>query len=199
MPLPSRFSWLARRGRPRPTLGPLAALAAVRAKLLLGLLAITVWPGYACAQELPEYRLKAAFLYNFAQFTEWPADTPSSLTLCIVGNDPFDKELDSLAGRPVGQRLLALKRRTGTESLAGCQVVYIAPNVAAEVPRLLAALKNKPVLTVADSPGAMRQGVALNMMVSNGRVNFEANLLAARAAGLNLSSRLLRLATEVVQ
>jgi YfiR/HmsC-like len=177
----------------------MSAMSAVWAKLVLGLLAITLWPGYAQAQELPEYRLKAAFLYNFAQFTEWPADTPSSLTLCVVGNDPFDKDLDSLAGRPVGQRLLAVKRRTGSEPLVGCQVVYIAPSLAAELPRLLATLKNKPVLTVADSPGAMRQGVALNMTVSNGRVNFEANLLAARAAGLNLSSRLLRLATEVVQ
>jgi hypothetical protein len=172
------------------------ALALACAALLPLLLLV---PLRAQAQELPEYRLKGAFLYNFAQFTEWPADAPSTLTLCVMGNDPFDKELDGLAGRAVGQRLLTLKRRITADQLTGCQIVYFAPNTAPDLPRHLAALKGKAVLTVADSPGALRQGVALNMAVSNGRVSFEANLLAARAAGLNLSSRLLRLATEVVQ
>jgi YfiR/HmsC-like len=158
-----------------------------------------LWPQPARAQELPEYRLKAAFLYNFVQFTEWPADTPQVLTLCVVGTDPFDKDLDALAGRPVGSRSLAIKRRAAGSDLVGCQVVFFAPSCAADLPRLLSPLKGRPVLTVADSPGAVRQGVALNMAVVGERISFEANLLAARAAGLNLSSRLLRLATEVVQ
>jgi YfiR/HmsC-like len=158
-----------------------------------------LWPQPARAQELPEYRLKAAFLYNFVQFTEWPADTPQVLTLCVVGTDPFDKDLDALAGRPVGSRNLAIKRRAAGSDLAGCQVVFFSPSTAADLARLLAPLKSRPVLTVADSPGALRQGVALNMAVVGERISFEANLLAARAAGLNLSSRLLRLATEVVQ
>jgi hypothetical protein len=167
--------------------------------MVLPLALALLWPQPARAQELPEYRLKAAFLYNFVQFTEWPADTPQVLTLCVVGTDPFDKDLDALAGRAVGSRSLAIKRRPAGDNLAGCQVAFFAPSVAADLHRLLPPLKNRPVLTVADSPGALRHGVALNMAVVGERISFEANLLAARAAGLNLSSRLLRLATEVLQ
>jgi hypothetical protein len=83
--------------------------------------------------------------------------------------------------------------------LAGCQIVYIAPAAIASLPRVLEAVRGSPVLTVADSAGSARLGVALNMAVAANRITFEANLGAARSAGLNLSSKLLHLATEVIQ
>ena len=150
-------------------------------------------------QQLSEYRLKAAFLYNFALFTEWPEDTGSSLTVCVCGSDPFREELDALQGKPVGERRLAVRRTSDGESLAGCQIVFIAPSAIAGLPRLLDELRGNPALTVADSPGAASHGVALNMSVTQNKVAFEANLRAARDAGLNLSSKLLRLATGVIQ
>ena len=156
-------------------------------------------PAARAADDLPEYRLKAAFLYNFALFTEWPADIGSTLRLCVFGPDPFGAELDGLQGKAVGERSIALQRKTGLDGLKGCQIVFVAPAAAGQLPRVLEALEGQAVLTVADSAGAARQGVALNMAVSQNKVSFEANLTAARAAKLNLSSKLLRLATEVIQ
>jgi YfiR/HmsC-like len=156
-------------------------------------------PVARAADDLPEYRLKAAFLYNFALFTEWPAEVGVTLHLCVVGSDPFGAELDGLQGKAVGARSLAVQRKTGIDALKACQIVFVPPAASSQLPRVLEALEGLPVLTVADSPGAARQGVALNMAVVQNKVSFEANLRAARAAHLNLSSKLLRLATEVIQ
>jgi YfiR/HmsC-like len=151
------------------------------------------------ANELPEYRLKAAFVYNFIAFTEWPAEAPPTLALCIVGADPFGADIDGLAGKVAQGRTIVVQRKAANETLRGCQVVFISGAVIEQLPRLLEGLRGQSVLTVADSPGAMRRGVALNMTVAQGKVTFEANLQAARAHSLALSSKLLRLATEVVQ
>jgi len=153
----------------------------------------------AAGEDLPEYRLKAAFLYNFALFTEWPAETGTTLNLCILGQDPFGKEADGLQGKSVGGRNIAVHRKASREPLNGCHVVFISPSAIDDLPRVLDRLRGNPVLTVADSPGAARQGVALNMTVVQNKITFEANLKAARAARVTLSSKLLRLATEVHQ
>ncbi len=159
---------------------------------------LTLAPG-ARADELPEYRLKAAFVYNFIVYAEWPAETGGTLNLCLQGADPFGKEIDGLQGKAAGGRQIAVHRRAANESLKDCQIIYFSPTLAARLPQLLETLRGQVVLTIADSPGAARQGVALNMGVVQSKISFEANLLAARGAGLNLSSKLLRLATEVLQ
>jgi hypothetical protein len=169
-------------------------------RVLLPLL--LAWVGAASpsqADELPEYRLKAAFLYNFALFTEWPAELGPVLNLCIVGRDPFGKEIDELQGKPVGERSIAVQRKTVGDPLKNCQVAFIAESAIAALPRLLEEVRERPVLTVADSQGSGGQSVALNMSVVQNKVAFEANLQAARAARLNLSSKLLRLAAKVRQ
>ncbi len=153
----------------------------------------------ARGDELPEYRLKAAFLYNFALFTEWPTDTGPTLNVCILGKDPFGEEIDGLQGKAVGNRGIAVHRKSSIESLKSCQLVFVSREAIGSLPRLLDGLRGSPVLTLADSPGATRQGVALNMSVAQNKITFEANLEAARAARLNLSSKLLRLAAEVRQ
>jgi hypothetical protein len=162
-------------------------------------LALTAFATAAVSDDLPEYRLKAAFLYNFALFTEWPAATGAALNLCVYGHDPFGAEIDALQGKPVGERHLVVRRVTTVDGLAICQVVFIAGPSGDAIPRVLSILRGAPVLTVADTPGAAQQGVALNMDVVKNKITFEANLTAARAANLKLSSKLLGLATEVLQ
>jgi hypothetical protein len=153
----------------------------------------------ALSDDLPEYRLKAAFLYNFALFTEWPADVGTTLNLCVYGKDPFGAELDALGGKVVGDRRLAVRRISSIEALGACQIVFIAGPSGDAISRVLAALRGATVLIIADVPGAAKQGVALNMSVVQNKITFEANLTAARAANLKLSSKLLSLATEVIQ
>jgi hypothetical protein len=162
-------------------------------------LALIVFAPAALSDDLPEYRLKAAFLYNFALFTEWPSDIGSTLNLCVYGRDPFGEEIDALQGKPVGDRRMVVRRVTSGEGLAVCQIVFIADPSAEAISRLLSSLRGAAVLTVADVPGAARQGIALNMNVVKNKITFEANLAAARAANVKLSSKLLSLATEVFQ
>ena len=152
----------------------------------------------AWADEAPEYRLKAEYLYRFAQFTEWPVEAGNTLNLCVHGTDPFGTELDALQGKLVERRNIVVLRNVNADALAGCQIIYIAP-AAADVRQVLEQIKGRPVLIVADTPGAARLGVTLNMSVVKGHVSFEANMQAARSARINLSSRLLRFATEVIQ
>jgi hypothetical protein len=99
----------------------------------------------------------------------------------------------------VGRRSLQMMRVNSVDSLGACQIVFITRPVIDNLQRVLDTLNGKPVLTVADSPGSMHQGVALNMGTRQNKVTFEANLAAARGNGLHLSSKLLNLASEVRQ
>jgi hypothetical protein len=153
---------------------------------------------YAADAELAEYQVKAAYLYNFISFTEWPAVTGAELRLCVYGRDPFGAEIDTLQGKNIGGRTLVVARVTTVELLDSCQAVYLSREVISNLPRILDALHGRTVLTIADSPGAVRDGVAINMLNDANRVSFEVNLDAAHKQGLNLSFRLLRLATEVL-
>ena len=162
-------------------------------------LALIVFVPAALSDDLPEYRLKTAFLYNFALFTEWPANVGSTLNLCVYGRDPFGEEIEALQGKPVGDRRMVVRRVASVEGLTVCQIVFIADASVDAISRVLSSLRGGTVLTVADVPGAARLGVALNMNVVKNKITFEANLAAARAANLKLSSKLLSLATEVLQ
>ncbi len=163
---------------------------------LIGLMGLTPT---AQSQEASEYQLKAAFLYNFALFTDWPKDGPKAITLCLFGEDPFGEALNQLGGKMIGQRMLAIQRKQGNDPLQACQIVFIAPAAIKRLPRVLETLRDAPVLTVADSPDAAQSGVMLNMAVVQGKIRFTANLRAAQAARLRINSQLLRLATEVIQ
>lgn len=168
-------------------------------RTLLCMMAVLGCAAQAAADTQAEYRVKAGFLYNFVAFTEWPADVGSTLNLCVYGPDPFGEELDKFQGKSVGGRSLVMRRVNGVDSLGLCQIVFITRPVIDNLLRVLDSVNGKPVLTVADSPGAMRQGVALNMGTRQSKVTFEANLAAARFNRLNISSKLLSLASEVRQ
>lgn len=174
-----------------------ARLARLAVLAVLAMLCCFASAAQTQGSELPEYRLKAAFLYNFAVFTEWPSDVGKTLNLCIVGRDPFGNEIDELQGKAVGERSITVLRKATTEPLRGCQLIFVAESSISGLPRMLEELRDRPVLTVADCPTSAGQGVALNMSVVQNKVTFEANLAAARTQRLSLSSKLLRLATKV--
>jgi hypothetical protein len=182
----------------RPAMKSVTLRSALLPRALAGL-ATLAWALAAHSQGLSEYRLKAAFLYNFAAYTEWPAEVGGTLNVCIYGADPFGADADTLNGKKAGPRTLAMHRRTQADTLKGCQIVFIAHAGSDQVRRVLDVLRGQPVLTVADVPRGLQHGVALNMNLTQEHVSFEANLRATREARLELSSRLLRLATEVLQ
>lgn len=155
--------------------------------------------GHALAQATPEYRAKAGFLYNFIAFTEWPARVGTPLTLCVYGADPFGEELNALQGKNVNGRSLTIRSAGNLDQVKGCQVVFVASSAIDSLPRILDILQGEPVLTVADSKGALDSGVGINMLARQNKIAFEVNLAATRRAQLNVSSKLLRLASEVRQ
>lgn len=162
-------------------------------------LALLCGSSQALADTLPEYQIKAGFLINFAAFTEWPENVRNTLNLCVYGPDPFGKDLDKFQSKNIGGRSLAVKRVSSVDDLDNCQIVFITRPAIDNLQRVLDTLNGKPVLTIADTLGAMRQGVVLNMGTNLSKVTFEANLAVARGNGLNLSSKLLSLASEVKQ
>lgn len=164
--------------------------------LAIGLLLAS---GNALAQAGSEYQVKAGFLYNFIAFTEWPARVGSSLALCVYGTDPFGDELSVLQGKVVGGRSIALRNASSLEQLRGCQLVFVASSAIDSLPRILDTLQGEPVLTVADTKGALDGGIGINLLVRQGKIAFEVNLATTRRAQLNVSSKLLRLASEVRQ
>ena len=148
---------------------------------------------------LPEYRLKAIFLYNFIVFTEWPDLSDTTINLCFDHNHPFGSGIDELNDRKVHQRSIRVLVKSKGEHLRDCQAIFISNTEIGRLSEILALLRDQSILTIADSKDSAEQGVMLNMQVENEKITFEANLIAVRQAGLILSSRLLRLATKVIQ
>ena len=144
------------------------------------------------AQEVVlEYRVKAAFLYNFARFVEWPADKASGpLTLCLASHNPFGAALDdTLSGERIGGREVVARVITGPTSAS--HLLFVTQYVSA-VPYLRD--RQASTLTVGESDGFIAMGGMVNFVREGGNVRFEIDATNAERAGLRISSRLLRLA-----
>ncbi len=145
-----------------------------------------------------EYEVKAAFLFNFVQFVKWPAAPGGQLLIGILGDDPFGGALDKIIkGETVAGRKLAIKRSHKADDLKGCQVVFVAGSERANVGGILASLTGANVLTVGETEGFVKQGGAIGFSSGGEKVRFEINNGAAQRAGMEISSRLLKLASRV--
>ena len=151
------------------------------------------------AEQPSEYRLKAAFLYNFFIYTEWPNLPDQTLNLCIYGEDPFGENLQYVKSRKAHEREIVVRHTKNVDDLSGCQVVFISKSHIANLGSIMKRLGGLPILTIADVPDVGQQGVILNMAIKEGKITFEANLAATKRNGLKLSSQLLRFATKVYQ
>lgn len=149
-----------------------------------------------------EYQIKAAFLYNFSKFVEWPAgrfaDDSSPIIIGILGASPFGSELEkTVKGRTVNQREIMVKSVTTAEEAACVAVLYVAPGAERRFEEIAVALEKAPVLTVADSkPSAGRKKMILFVMEAD-KVRFDINVAPAEKAGLKISAQLQKLARAV--
>jgi len=150
------------------------------------------------AQAPTEYQVKAAFLYNFAKFVEWPVNAPGTrFCIGILGTDPFGPLIDeTLAGRTLGSRGVVVRRFSRPEDAFDCQIVFVASS-ATPLKLLLRRFEGKAVLTVGDAPAFCQSGGIIGFQVAERRIRFAVNLEAAERAQLQLSSKLLSLATKV--
>lgn len=147
-----------------------------------------------------EYQVKTAFIYNFIAFTKWPpGSVDRTISLCIHGEDFFGNEIDKLQSRPLGKRDIRVLRVADAAQLIECDAVFFSKSVGKNLSAILDGLQNRPILTLADYPSAISQGVAINMSLVDEKIVFEINLGIARKSGLDFSAKLLQLAVKVYQ
>jgi hypothetical protein len=170
------------------------------AKVLLAAALLT--PFASQEREAPEYEIKAAFLYNFAVFVEWPLSTfpdgGSPFVVGVVGRDPFGPVLEeSFRGKNVGGRPLAIKRVADVKDLGACHLVFVPASEREKMPRILESLKGTSTLTVGESDGFASGGGCIGFYAEGRKIRFGINLHAVERAGLKVSSKLLRLARVI--
>jgi len=146
-----------------------------------------------------EYEVKAAFLFNFAQYVEWPPEsfsTPATpIIIGVLGDDPFGRVLDqTVRGETVKSRPIAIHRSRQIENLRHCHLLFISKSERGRLTPIFAKLAGTHCLTVGETDRFAHNGGIINFRLQGANVRFEINLNAARRSGLMISSKLLRLA-----
>ena len=166
-------------------------------------LVLTVGAGLAAqGGRAPEYQVKAVFLFNFAQFVDWPPeavpDSKAPLVIGVLGDDPFGGFLEAtVRGEHRGARPFVVRRYKRVEDIKTCDILFISQSEGDRVDEILATLKSRPILTVSDGEAFAERGGMIRFVTESNRIRLKINLQAAQAAHLTISSKLLRVA-EIV-
>jgi hypothetical protein len=150
---------------------------------------------------LPEYPVKAAFLYHFVEFVEWPRASPlpaATVTIGVLGRDPFGDVLDkAVLEKMVAGRTLTIRRFDSLKALEPCEILFISSSETPRLPEILARFEGSAVLTVGEGDRFARHGGMIGFLVEDNRVRLEVNRSAVEKAGLRVSSKLLAVARLV--
>jgi hypothetical protein len=151
-----------------------------------------------------EYKVKAAFLFHFAQFLAWPSSTLNvrdpSLNLCIFDDEPRRQELQStIEGKPIGTRVFHVRLISQPQEIQGCNILFLSRDEARRQSAILKSLRGMPVLTVGETSNFLSDGGMIRFHLEEGKVRFDINRAAAESSHLEISSRLLLLATSVTR
>jgi hypothetical protein len=153
------------------------------------------------AQEPLEIDVKAAFIYNFTKFIDWPVGTPADkepFRLCIVSDEALHRSIEkTIAGETINGRPFVSLAPRNAEEARKCQVLFVGRQNDEQVTRLLSAVKDLPVLTVSDRAQFARSGGGIELVREDNRIRFDVNVPGAERGGIKLSSRLLRVARHV--
>lgn len=145
-----------------------------------------------------EYSVKAAFIYNFAKFIEWPAgsfEEDDPIVIGVLGRDSFTAVLDkTVAGKTVRERKIEVKPISSAEEALKCHILFIGETDIITMTGIIEDLDRTPVLTVSDLGKFAERGGMIQLEMDQGRVRFEINLAATERVGLKPSSQLLKLA-----
>jgi hypothetical protein len=155
----------------------------------------------AGAQTASAPALKAVYLFNFAKFTEWPADVlgpGASLIFCVAGDPRVTRSLEeAIGGRNIDGHPLTARTVDAEGPMESCHLLYVADPGAKRIDQLMDRVKGKPVLTISESDTFAQRGGIANLFVEDGRMRFAVNVQSLQRSKLRLSSRLLDLATIV--
>jgi hypothetical protein len=167
--------------------------------LMLFCLGLSATRGQAVSHEYP---LKAVFLFNFAQFTDWPTnafDGPDSpLVIGVLGDDPFGALLDdAVRDETVNGRKFVVERYDRIENIKTCHILFISQSETRRLDKIVTALKGKPILTVSDIENSAYRGVCVRFITENNKIRLRINMDALKDANLVMSSKLLRV-SEII-
>ena len=149
------------------------------------------------------YVIKASFIHNFTKFIQWPLESNSfnnlnEFNLCVMGENPFGTILDHLAetNRIKGRSIL-IKTSTPFYKIKSCHIVFISQSKTSDIERIVEHLKSSPVLTIGDTEGYADRGVGINLIIVGNKIQFQINKEVIEQSGLEVSSELLELGTNV--
>jgi hypothetical protein len=146
---------------------------------------------------MDDSQLKAAFVYRFAQFTQWPPPPLQEFTYCVAGSAAMQDAMQALTLKAHGVSAVRLRLLTEPQQAANCQLLVLGFNERSELQRWQQALAAEPVLVVGDSAEAFRSGASIALVVEPNGLAFRINHTEAKRRGLALSSQMLKLAREV--
>jgi len=175
--------------------------------LVLGCIVLLVsgLPQSAATQSAPEeYQVKAAFLFHFAQFVDWPASVLNSgdptLNLCIFDDEPRRQEFQStIDGKSIGVRVFHVRLISQPQEIQGCNILFLSRDEVRRQTAILKSLRGMPVLTVGETSNFLSDGGMIRFHIEDDKIRFDINLGGAESSHLKISSRLLLLATLVTQ
>ena len=150
-----------------------------------------------------EYAIKAAYLYQFGHYIQWPADSfaddQSPFVIGVLGEDPFGDALDEIArDKKIDGRKIVVRRFASVEDYKPCHILFVSSSVmAADKLSSIQKSQNFPVLLVGESPGFAQHGGTINLFIEQNRIRFEVNMEVAKREQLKISSKLLSLAKIV--
>lgn len=152
-------------------------------------------PAAQSEQKPAEYQVKAAFLYNFTKFVEWPKETQDKYRyLYILGDNPFGNELDDIHGKTVGGKQLITEHINSLNGLKECSILFVSSSEEKYLQKIIETTASLSILTIGDTNGYAEQGIIINLYTEQNKIRFEINTNAAKRSGLKLSSKILHLA-----
>jgi hypothetical protein len=167
-------------------------------RLALGLLLLCV---FSQAQAAPEYRIKAAILYNLMRMVEWPNEGVQTagkpLQICFIGEEPFGDALDLIRAKQVRNRPLEFTKNIALGQAEQCDLLFISASEHERLNEIIQAVHQLPLLTVSDSEGFAERGVVINLMKEEKKIRMELNATVAESAQLAISPTLKKLAVKV--
>lgn len=159
--------------------------------------ALTLVTPWTFSEVTSESQLKAAYLVNFLKYVEWPP-ARTSLNICLFGRDSLGPYLAGYEGRQIGGRELRIRKVSSPEQLADCQELFIPETEEARIAAVLRWVDRQPILTISDLESFARDGGAIALIRSDGRLQFDVNHDTINRANLKVGSQMLRLARQVI-
>jgi hypothetical protein len=165
---------------------------------------LAVVGGYAQEAAPSTSQLKAAFLYNFAKFVEWPpaafGETNSPIVIGILGEDPIRGDLErAILGKTINNRPLEIKPFRSASDATNCHLLYIGASEQAHLKQIIESLRGASVLTVSEADDFLQKGGMINFIVEKGKYRFQIKEDAAKSVNLKISSKLLSLASHTAR